>query len=179
MQLKMEIHKNFKKLSHCPIISLFIYYLFSECLLRGVSKVTVHDTYMKNNKEGSCIKNCRGIRNERHHDIALLKLKKNDRLKLTTYTPACLAKSSDRDSFDNVTATVAGWGLLKDLDQNNPRSLEPRRETDVPHHVQLKVVPFAHLNYHPSFLMAYDDGEPQDNFGDLNVKGPCSVRLFT
>ena len=44
-------------------------------------------------------------------DIALLELKAEDELDLTVYTPACLARSSDRDSFDNQLATVAGWGV--------------------------------------------------------------------
>ena len=44
-------------------------------------------------------------------DIALLELKEEDELDLTVYTPACLARSSDRDSFDDQLATVAGWGV--------------------------------------------------------------------
>ena len=49
------------------------------------------------------------------HDIVLLELKEEDELDLTTYTPACLARSEDRESFDNKTATVAGWGLPKKI----------------------------------------------------------------
>ena len=47
-------------------------------------------------------------------DISILELKAEDALDLTLYTPACLAKTSDRDSFDNQLATVAGWGLLEE-----------------------------------------------------------------
>ena len=58
-------------------------------------------------------------------DISILELKAEDTLDLTLYTPACLAKTSDRDSFDNQLATVAGWGLLE---ENGawPDPMEPR-----------------------------------------------------
>ena len=61
-------------------------------------------------------------------DIALLELKAEDELDLTVYTPACMAKSSDRDSFDNQLATVAGWGVLAEggafPDPFEPRDVE-------------------------------------------------------
>lgn len=61
-------------------------------------------------------------------DISILKLKAEDSLDLTLYTPACLAKTSDRDSFDNQLATVAGWGLLEENgawpDPFEPREVE-------------------------------------------------------
>ena len=47
------------------------------------------------------------------YDIVLLELKEEDELDLTVYTPACLARSDDRDSFDNKIATVAGWGVSR------------------------------------------------------------------
>ena len=61
-------------------------------------------------------------------DISILELKTEDALDLNVYTPACLAKTSDRDSFDNQLATVAGWGLLEENgawpDPFEPREVE-------------------------------------------------------
>ena len=61
-------------------------------------------------------------------DISILELKAEDALDLTIYTPACLAKTSDRYSFDNQLATVAGWGLLEENgawpDPFEPREVE-------------------------------------------------------
>ena len=53
------------------------------------------------------------------YDIALLELKEEDELDLTVYTPACLARSDDRDSFDNKIATVAGWGFSSYINSTN------------------------------------------------------------
>ena len=58
-------------------------------------------------------------------DISILELKAEDELDLATYTPACLAKTSDRDSFDNQTVTVAGWGVLAE-GGDFPDPFEPR-----------------------------------------------------
>ena len=66
-------------------------------------------------------------------DISILELKAEDALDLRTYPPACLAKSSDRDSFDNQLATVAGWGCLK----------ENGEIQDEPHDVEVRVRPVS------------------------------------
>ena len=58
-------------------------------------------------------------------DLSILELKAEDELDLNIYTPACLARTSDRDSFDNQLATVAGWGTLE-LSGGEPDPLEPR-----------------------------------------------------
>ena len=58
-------------------------------------------------------------------DISILELKAEDSLDLTLYTPACLAKTSDRDTFDNQPVTVAGWGALAE-GGNFPDPFEPR-----------------------------------------------------
>ena len=96
-------------------------------------------------------------------DIALLELKAEDELDLTVYTPACMAKSSDRDSFDNQLATVAGWGVLAEGGAF-PDPLEPR-------HVEVKVRPVADcpgLNgdgteVSPSDICAAVDGGGKDS----------------
>ena len=63
-------------------------------------------------------------------DISILELKTEDALDLNVYTPACLAKTSDRDSFDNQPATVAGWGFIREWDGTGdppfPDPFEPR-----------------------------------------------------
>ena len=82
--------------------------IFLESLFSGLAKLTHHPKY-----DGGAF------------DISILELKAEDELDLTTYTPACLAKTSDRDSFDNQLATVAGWGLLEE-NGNFPDPLEPR-----------------------------------------------------
>ena len=41
-----------------------------------------------------------------HNDIAIIELA--EEVDLTTYTPACLAKSSNRTTFDGKTAWVYG-----------------------------------------------------------------------
>ena len=58
-------------------------------------------------------------------DISVLELKAEDELDLNIYTPACLAKTSDRDTFDNQPVTVAGWGGL-DEGGAFPDPFEPR-----------------------------------------------------
>ena len=64
------------------------------------------------------------------HDIALLQLKKKNEIYLPTYTPACLPKQSDRDSFDNKRATAAGWGIIHQSDD-----LESNTYPEVPYHI--------------------------------------------
>ena len=58
-------------------------------------------------------------------DISVLELKAEDELDLNIYTPACLAKTSDRDTFDNQPVTVAGWGVLAEGGEY-PDPFEPR-----------------------------------------------------
>ena len=103
-------------------------------------------------------------------DIALLELKAEDELDLTVYTPACMVKSSDRDSFDNQLATVAGWGVLAEGGAF-PDPFEPRD-------VELTVRPVADcpgLNsdgteVSPSDICAAVDGGGKDS---------CQVRLVS
>ena len=58
-------------------------------------------------------------------DISILELKAEDELDLNIYTPACLAKTSDRDTFDNQPVTVAGWGVTAE-GGDFPDPFEPR-----------------------------------------------------
>jgi len=46
---------------------------------------------------------------EMHNDITIIELAQE--VDLTTYTPACLAKTSDTTTFDGKKAWVYGWGL--------------------------------------------------------------------
>ena len=57
------------------------------------------------------------------YDIAILELKET--LDLNVYTPACLAKVTDRTTFDGKNATVAGWGRI-DKDGTRPDPFAPR-----------------------------------------------------
>ena len=66
-------------------------------------------------------------------DLSLLELKAEDELDLRVFSPVCLARTSDRDSFDGQLATVAGWGTLQ-LTGEEPDPLEPR-------HVEVEVRP--------------------------------------
>jgi len=96
-------------------------------------------------------------------DIAVLELKAEDELDLNIYTPACMAKSTDRDSFDNQLATVAGWGLLE-YEGESPFPFKPQ-------HVGLTVRPVADcpgLNadgteFSPSEICAAVDGGGKDS----------------
>jgi len=73
-------------------------------------------------------------------DISILELKAEDELDLSVYTPACLARTSDRDSFDSRLATVAGWGFTEEWDGTGaapfPDPFEPR-------HVEVTVRPVS------------------------------------
>ena len=44
------------------------------------------------------------------HDIAVLKLA--EEVDIETYTPACMAQTSDEDTFYGKTALAYGWGAL-------------------------------------------------------------------
>ena len=101
-------------------------------------------------------------------DISILELKAEDALDLNVYTPACLAKTTDRDSFDNQPATVAGWGLLAE----NGEFPDPF----VPHDVELMVRP---VSVCPGFLA---DGVTEVSPSDICAavdgggKDSCQVR---
>lgn len=92
-----------------------------EVNVRGLASLTLHETWVANNPVGQ-------VSAGGPFDIAILELKAADELDLNIYTPACLAKSTDRDSFDNQLATVAGWGHLAEggpfPDPFRPRDVE-------------------------------------------------------
>ena len=73
-------------------------------------------------------------------DISILELKSEDKLDVSVYTPACLAKTSDRDSFDNQLATVAGWGFTEEWDGSGSA---PFPDPFSPRHVELTVRPVS------------------------------------
>ena len=75
-------------------------------------------------------------------DISILELKAEDALDLTLYTPACLAKTSDRDSFDNQLATVAGWGFTEEWTSPFPTPA-PFPDPMEPREVELMVRPVS------------------------------------
>ena len=117
---------------------------FSDCLLRGLASITIHETYKAYKQVGT--KTPAGP-----FDIAILELKAEDELDLSTYTPACMAKSDDFGSFVNKTATVAGWGMLY-----------PGGEGQyVPRHVEVVVRSSCHPlgDDNPSDLCAWDVGK--------------------
>ena len=63
----------------------------------GVASITNHENY----SDFSLI-----------NDISLLELE--EEVDLNTYTPACLAQTSDTDTFDGKMAQVYGWGRVSD-----------------------------------------------------------------
>ena len=79
-----------------------------------------------------------------------------------------MAKTSDRDSFDNQLATVAGWGYTEDWDgSGSPPIPDPR----VPHDVEVMVRPVkvcpgfkadGVTEYSPFELCAAVDGGGKD-----------------
>ena len=75
-------------------------------------------------------------------DISILELKAEDALDLTLYTPACLAKTSDRDSFDNQLATVAGWGYTEEWTLQSPPP-KPLPVPWEPQEVEVMVLPVS------------------------------------
>ena len=99
-------------------------------------------------------------------DLSLLELKAEDELDLRIFTPACLARTSDRDTFEGQLATVAGWGTLE-LTGEEPDPLEPR-------HVELLVRPV-------SVCPGLDQGGAEVSPSDLCAgvegggKGSCRV----
>ena len=100
-------------------------------------------------------------------DISILELKPEDELDLSIYTPACLAKTSDRDSFDNQPAIVAGWGDLKE-DGNPPDPYEPRD-------VELMVRP---VSVCPGLKNDGTEVSPSDICAAAPGKDSCQVSLI-
>ena len=86
----------------------------------NVIKITNHPDYNQQIGQESVISD--------GHDITILELEED--LDLNTYTPACLAKTTDTTSFDGEMATVAGWGVIDD-DGTPPTPFVPR-EVDIP-----------------------------------------------
>ena len=112
-------------------------------------------------------------------DIVLLELKEEDELDLTVYTPACLARSDDRDSFDNKIATVAGWGVSRYINSTNSTTGLPMLPDPLePHEVDLTVRP---VSVCPGL---YDNGtekRPSVICAGLDTRGKshCMVRFIT
>ena len=87
-------------------------------------------------------------------------------LDLETYTPACMAKTTDANTFDGKTATQAGWGLLAEYHVfgGPPQFPDPF----VPHEVELPVLPASEC---PG-----PEGSPSDICaGGEEGKGNCQV----
>ena len=90
----------------------------------NVIKITNHPDYNQQIGQESVISD--------GHDITILELEED--LDLNTYTPACLAKTTDTTSFDGEMATVAGWGVIDD---------GTNTATFVPHEVDIPVIAAA------------------------------------
>ena len=57
-----------------------------------------------------------------NNDITVLELM--EEVDLTTYTPACLAKTTDATAFDGKTALVYGWGTISSGGDASSKLLE-------------------------------------------------------
>ena len=99
-------------------------------------------------------------------DLSLLELKAEDELDLRIFTPACLARTSDRDTFEGQLATVAGWGTLE-LTGEEPDPLEPR-------HVELLVRP---VSVCPGLDQGGAEVSPSDLCAGLEGGGKGSCRV--
>ena len=66
-----------------------------------------------------------------HPDLTLFELA--EPVDLNVYTPACLARTTDKDKFVGRKGTIAGWGGLK----NKPKKKDM---PDVPYEVQLPII---------------------------------------
>ena len=64
-------------------------------------------------------------------DITVVELAES--VDLNVYTPACLARTTDKDKFVGRKGTIAGWGGLK----NKPKKKDM---PDVPYEVQLPII---------------------------------------
>ena len=76
-------------------------------------------------------------------DLAVVELA--EAVDLNTYTPACIAKSTDATTFDGKMATVVGWGITS----QNGTLPDPL----VPYEVQLRIVPCP-VPHNPSDICA-------------------------
>ena len=97
------------------------------------------------------------------HDIAILELE--EEVDLNIYTPACLATMTDLTTFDNKTATIAGWGAI-DNQGGKP---------NVPYEVDVTV----NAKCHPEFSKYAADDPSIMCVGKYEGKGSCSVRIHT
>jgi len=80
-----------------------------------VELITIHEKYLQKQNEITA--------NGGGHDIAILELKET--LDPNVYTPACLAKSTDKNTFDGKKALIVGWGNT-DEKGTKPNSILPR-----------------------------------------------------
>ena len=105
-----------------------------------VKKIIIHHGF---NRRGSYVV---------PNDIAILELP--EEVDLETYTPACLAETSDEDTFYDKTATIAGWGLLDGDDS-----------ASVPYEVQVPVVPPSVCGWtkFPDFICAGGNGKSSNS----------------
>jgi len=92
------------------------------------------------------------------HDIAILELE--EEVDLNIYTPACLATMTDLTTFDNKTATIAGWGAI-DNQGGKP---------NVPYEVDVTV----NAKCHPEFSKYAADDPSIMCVGKYEGKGSCS-----
>ena len=122
----------------------------------NVVKITNHPDYNQQIGQVSVISD--------GHDITILELEED--LDLNTYTPACLAKTTDSTTFDGKTATVAGWGHIADGG--------PFPDPFVPHEVDIPVIASADCKWSssvPSIICAglTEGGKDACQVGKLNI----------
>ena len=122
----------------------------------NVVKITNHPDYNQQIGQESVIND--------GHDITILELE--EELDLNTYTPACLAKTTDSTMFDGKTATVAGWGHIADGG--------PFPDPFVPHEVDIPVIASADCKWSssvPSIICAglTEGGKDACQVGKLNI----------
>ena len=148
-----------KHSNHYSLYATFSFILQS-CPLSGVAQLTHHPAgefaTMKVGEEAP----------SGPFDLSLLELKAEDELDLRIFTPVCLARTSDRDSFEGQLATVVGWGTLQ-LTGEEPDPLEPR-------HVELEVRPAA---FCPGLDQEGTEVSPSDLCAGLDGGGKGSCRV--
>ena len=132
-----------------------------QTIRRSVSKLDIHKDYVT--EVGRPI----GY----HYDIAILRLQTE--VDLQTYTPACLARTLDKDMFYGKKATVAGWGVLADPEDYDSPEKVPR--TKVPYEVEVPVTKCQSSNVHPynhptQICAGYKEGQ-KDACQARNSKG--------
>ena len=88
----------------------------------AVTNIFNHENY----NPSSCLK--RGLKshectfNPLNNDITLLELA--EEVDINIYTPACLAQTSDTDTFNGKTAQVYGWGTTSSGGFSSSKLLE-------------------------------------------------------